>query len=81
MMIILWIPPGFAHGFSVLSDEAIFHYRCTQYYSKEHERAILYSDNDLAIDWNTPNPIISPKDLEAKLFKDIEKDFIYNLTP
>ncbi len=73
----IWIPPGFAHGFSVLSDEAIFHYKCTNYYSKEDERAILYNDKDLNIDWNTEQELISPKDLEAPLFKDIEKDFIY----
>lgn len=74
----LWIPPGFAHGFSVLSDYAIFHYKCTNYYNKESERAILYNDKDLNIDWNIDSPIVSEKDLAAKLFKDIEKDFIYN---
>lgn len=74
----LWIPPGFAHGFSVLSDTAIFHYKCTNYYDKSSERAILFSDKDLNIDWNITAPLVSPKDLEAKLFKDIEKDFIYN---
>lgn len=74
----LWIPPGFAHGFSVLSDEAIFHYKCTNYYDKASERAILFSDKDLDIDWNITEPLVSPKDLEAKLFKDIEEDFKYN---
>ncbi|HEY3251247.1 MAG TPA: dTDP-4-dehydrorhamnose 3,5-epimerase [Ignavibacteria bacterium] len=74
---ILWMPPGFAHGFSVLSDDAIFHYRCTEYYSKEHERAIFYADEDLAINWKVSYPIVSPKDLEATRFKDIEKDFEY----
>jgi len=74
---VLWIPPGFAHGFSVLSDEAVFHYKCTNYYSKAHERAILYNDKELNIDWNIETPLISAKDLEAKAFKDIEKDFIY----
>ncbi|MEO8512715.1 MAG: dTDP-4-dehydrorhamnose 3,5-epimerase [Ignavibacteria bacterium] len=73
----LWIPPGFAHGFSVLSDSAIFHYKCTNYYDKASERAILFSDKDLNIDWNITEPLVSPKDLEAKLFTDIEKDFIY----
>jgi dTDP-4-dehydrorhamnose 3,5-epimerase len=73
----IWIPPGFAHGFSVLSDEAIFHYKCTNYYSKEHERAIIYNDKDLNIDWNIEKALVSPKDLEAKKFKDIEKDFVY----
>lgn len=74
----LWIPPGFAHGFSILSDEAIFSYKCTNYYSKAHERTILYNDPDLNIDWMVANPIVSEKDLNAVLFKDINKDFIYN---
>lgn len=75
----IWIPEGFAHGFSVLSDEAIFHYKCTNYYSKADERAILYSDKDLNIDWNIETPLVSPKDLESKRFKDIDKDFVYPL--
>ncbi|MFH1194745.1 MAG: dTDP-4-dehydrorhamnose 3,5-epimerase [bacterium] len=74
----LWIPPGFAHGFCVLSDEAIFHYKCTALYNKESERSILFSDNDIAVDWGIENPIVSEKDQKAKLFKDIQKDFIYN---
>lgn len=73
----LWIPPGFAHGFSVLSDEAIFSYKCTSLYSKEHERAILFNDTDLNIDWKVSNPIVSEKDLQAIKLKDIQKDFIY----
>lgn len=71
----LWIPPGFAHGFSVLSDDAVFHYKCTSQYSKEHERAIRYNDPDLKIDWKTASPIVSPKDMAAPFFKDIAKDF------
>ena len=59
----LWIPPGFAHGFSVLSDEAIFSYKCTALYSKENERAILYNDKDLNINWKVDNTIVSDKDL------------------
>lgn len=74
----LWIPPGFAHGFSVLSDIAIFHYKCTNYYDKNSERAILFNDKELNIDWNITSPLVSPKDLEAKLFKDIEQDFSFN---
>jgi dTDP-4-dehydrorhamnose 3,5-epimerase len=72
----LWIPPGFAHGFSVLSDEVIFSYKCTNYYSKPDERAILYNDPDLNINWRVKNPIVSEKDLKAKLFKEIESDFV-----
>lgn len=73
----LWIPPGFAHGFSVLSDEAIFSYKCTALYSKEHERAIIFNDQALDIDWKVKNPIVSEKDLKAPLFKVIQKDFFY----
>ncbi len=73
----LWIPPGFAHGFSVLSDEAIFSYKCTALYSKENERAILYNDKDLNINWKVDNPIVSEKDLKAPLLKNIAKEFIY----
>lgn len=73
----LWIPPGFAHGFSVLSEEAIFSYKCTNYYSKAHEKSILFNDPDLNIDWKTSNQVISEKDLKATLFKNIEKDFFY----
>ena len=72
----LWIPPGFAHGFSVLSDEAIFSYKCSNYYSKEHERSIIYNDPDLNIDWRVESPIVSEKDLKAPKLKDIERDFI-----
>lgn len=73
----LWIPPGFAHGFSVLSGEAIFSYKCTAFYSKQDERSIIFNDPDLNIDWKVENPIVSEKDLNAVFFKDIKKDFTY----
>lgn len=73
----LWIPPGFAHGFSVLSEETIFTYKCTALYSRQHERAILYNDKDLNIDWKINSPVVSEKDLNAKKFSEIEKDFFY----
>jgi len=72
----IWIPPGFAHGFSVLSDEAVFMYRCTAYYSKEDERSVLFNDPDLKIDWKVDDPLVSGKDLQAKRFKDIDRDFV-----
>jgi dTDP-4-dehydrorhamnose 3,5-epimerase len=74
----LWIPPGFAHGFSVLSDEAVFHYKCTAYYSKAHEKAILFNDPDVNIQWNVEHPIVSPKDLVASSLKNIDRDFIFS---
>lgn len=73
----IWIPPGFAHGFAVFEDGTIFHYKCTNYYDKNSERAIIYNDSDLNINWNIQNPIVSEKDLNAKKFKEIEKDFNY----
>jgi len=58
----LYIPPGFAHGFSVLSESADFVYKCTAYYSPADERTLLWSDPDLAIDWKAAEPIVSPRD-------------------
>jgi len=71
----IFIPAGFAHGFTVLSDEAVFQYKCSEFYSKEYERAIRFDDPDLKIDWGIENPIVSDKDREAKFFKEIEMDF------
>jgi dTDP-4-dehydrorhamnose 3,5-epimerase len=72
-----WIPPGFAHGFSVLSDEVLFSYKCTANYNKESERSIVFNDSELNIDWKIERPIVSEKDLDAKKFSEIEKDFFY----
>lgn len=72
----IWIPPGFAHGFSVLSDEAIFSYKCTNFYSKKDERGIMFNDADLNIDWRTDEAVISEKDLANKKFGEIDKDFV-----
>lgn len=48
---LLWVPPGFAHGFYVTSEVAEFQYKCTDYYAPEHERCVRWDDPDLAIDW------------------------------
>lgn len=71
----IFIPAGFAHGFAVLSDKAIFQYKCSEFYSKQHERAIRFDDPDLNINWRIENPIVSDKDLSAKSFKEIGEDF------
>ncbi len=73
----LWIPPGFAHGFSVLSETALFSYKCTNNYNKEHERCIIFDDPILNINWSVKNPIISSKDLLGKGFDQINNDFIF----
>ncbi len=72
-----WIPPGFAHGFSVLSEEAIFHYKCSALYDKTSERCIIYNDSTLNIDWQVDNPVISDKDKQGKKFAEIDKNFIF----
>ena len=73
----LYIPPGFAHGFSVLSETAIFSYRCTQYYNKDSERTLLYNDPELHVDWKIEQPILSVKDQEGTLLKNLGSDFVY----
>lgn len=73
----LWIPPGFAHGFAVISDTAIFSYKCSALYSKKDERSIVFNDQQLNIEWMVENPILTEKDLAAKKLSEIDKDFIY----
>jgi dTDP-4-dehydrorhamnose 3,5-epimerase len=74
----LWIPPGFAHGFAALSDEVVFNYKCTEFYSKEHERAIRYDDPALNIEWMVEDPIVSEKDKQAKFLNELDNDFYYD---
>ncbi len=72
----LWIPPGFAHGFYVISDEAEFLYKCTDFYAPQYERCIRWDDPDLAIFWPVPagqTPELSEKDSCALSFHDAEK--------
>lgn len=70
----LWIPPGFAHGFVVLSETAEFLYKTTDYYAPEFERSILWNDPTLGIDWklNGATPLLAAKDQSGKLLKDAE---------
>tara|TARA_X000000950_G_scaffold288894_1_gene408165 strand:+ start:16032 stop:16568 length:537 start_codon:yes stop_codon:yes gene_type:complete len=68
-----WIPPGFAHGFLVLSDFADFEYKCTDFYDSSDEGSILWNDPKIDILWPSKNPIVSEKDLQANLFEDLNK--------
>lgn len=65
-----WLPPGFAHGFVVLSDTADFEYKCTDYYDPSDEGSILWSDPDLGINWPITNVELSEKDSKALRLKD-----------
>lgn len=67
-----WVPPGFAHGFVVLSESADFEYKCTDYYDPSDEGAILWNDPDLAIDWPVEFPLLSGKDAVAPRFSELE---------
>ena len=70
----LWVPPGFAHGFYALTEDAEVVYKTTDYYYPEFERSLLWNDKDLNIDWKiSTGPILSKKDLNAKTFKECEK--------
>jgi dTDP-4-dehydrorhamnose 3,5-epimerase len=72
-----YIPKGFAHGFSVLSDTAIFSYKCDEFYNPSAERGILYNDASLGIDWgiSASEAIVSGKDINLPLFVDAEMNF------
>ncbi len=76
----LFIPRGFAHGFSVLSDEAIFQYKCDNYYAPQAEGAVAWNDPDLAIDWRLPadKVLLSEKDRHHPRLKEAEWLFDYN---
>lgn len=71
----LWVPPGFAHGFYVMSNEAEFVYKCTDYYAPEFERSILWNDEALGIDWPLPEgeaPLLSGKDMAGQRLADAD---------
>jgi dTDP-4-dehydrorhamnose 3,5-epimerase len=69
----IWIPPGFAHGFLVLSEHAIVFYKATDYYAPQHERTILWSDPALGIRWPLEgDPIVSEKDRRAPPLRSAE---------
>ena len=76
----LFIPHGFAHGFLVLSETALFTYKCDNFYSKEHEDGIIYNDPQLNIDWqiDLSEAIVSDKDKQLPNFGETRYEFVYN---
>lgn len=76
---LLFVPHGFAHGFAVLSDEAVFQYKCDAYYAPEYEGGIAWDDPALAIDWRVPREavVLSDKDVKLPTLANSPADFFY----
>ena len=72
----MFIPEGFAHGFSVLSDTAIFQYKCTNIRHQEDEYGLRWDDQELNIDWKITNPILSQKDSSLPFLKNIKDEHL-----
>jgi dTDP-4-dehydrorhamnose 3,5-epimerase len=70
----LYIPPGFAHGFLTLSDVAVFHYKCTEYYFSTADASIRWDDPAIGIEWPVRDPILAPKDAHAPVINSIHED-------
>lgn len=73
--LIMWIPPGFAHGFVALENNTIFHYKVTNVYHKNSEDGIRWNDPELAIHWEIENPLISTRDAALGCIKDLVSEF------
>jgi dTDP-4-dehydrorhamnose 3,5-epimerase len=69
-----YIPPGFAHGFAVLSETALFHYKCTNFYSPKDELAIRWDDPDIGIQWPIQAPLLSERDAKALKLRDVPRE-------
>jgi dTDP-4-dehydrorhamnose 3,5-epimerase len=67
----VWIPPGLAHGFLVMSDSADFEYKCTEYYHPEDQNCLMWNDPEVAIDWPINDPILSENDKRGLSLKDL----------
>lgn len=72
----IYIPGGFAHGFAVLSEIADFQYKCSNYYDPTSEHGIFWNDPDVGVPWDVENPLLSDKDKNAKLLKDMPAEIL-----
>ena len=70
----LYLPPGVAHGFVVTGEDAMFHYKCTDYYQPSAELTLQWNDPDVGIDWPVAQPKLSPKDTSGIRLKDLPRD-------
>ncbi len=68
-----WVPPGYAHGFAVLSEYADFEYKCTDYYDPADEGCLVWDDSDVGIDWPLNSPLLSEKDKSAPTLKQLRE--------
>lgn len=73
----LYIPVGFAHGFAVISETALFAYKCTDFYAPEHEVTLLWNDPDLAIPWPVDHPVLSEKDQRGRRLRDLPPEKLF----
>ena len=76
--LMIYVPPGFAHGFIVLTETAEIAYKCTKEYSPEHDRGIIWNDPDIAIKWPMSEPVLSGKDARYPVLKEADNNFIYD---
>ena len=72
-----WVPPGFAHGFAVTSETALFHYKCTEVYSPRNELGFRWDDPDVGIKWPVAAPTLSQRDAKAPFLKDLPRDRLF----
>jgi len=73
----MWVPPGFAHGFLTTSDISEVTYKLTSEYSPSHDRSVRWSDPAIGINWPVVNPILSKRDAEAPLLNDVDNNFVW----
>jgi dTDP-4-dehydrorhamnose 3,5-epimerase len=72
-----FIPPGFAHGFAVLSETALFFYKCTEFYAPQNEATVAWNDPDIGIQWPVVNPVLSDKDQRGLRLKELPAEKLF----